>query len=99
MKTDTLSIIANQRKLGSVSFRDNRLAFSYDPAWQEDAESFPISVSMPLTSRNHLDKVVEPYLWGLLPDNNKVIEQWGKRFHVSHNNVFKIGRASCRERV
>jgi serine/threonine-protein kinase HipA len=90
MKTDTLSIIVNQRKLGSVSFRDNRLAFSYDPTWQSDPESFPLSISMPLTGRDHPHEVVEPYLWGLLPDNSKVLEQWGKRFHVSHNNVFSL---------
>ncbi len=90
MKTERLSIIANQQKLGSVSYRSDRLDFSYATAWQTSAESFPLSISMPMAIRQHPHEVIEPYLWGLLPDSPSVLDLWGKRFHVSPRNVFRL---------
>lgn len=90
MKTDTLSIIANQQRLGTVSYHNNRLAFSYDPDWQQSPEAYPLSVSMPLASRDHPHEVIDPYLWGLLPDNQSVLDQWSRQFHVSPRNVFRL---------
>jgi serine/threonine-protein kinase HipA len=90
MKTDTLSIIANQQKLGVVTCRGNRLAFSYNPAWQASPEAFPLSVSMPLAGNHYPHEVIDAYLWGLLPDNQSVLDQWGRQFHVSPRNVFRL---------
>jgi len=90
MKTDTLSIIANGLKLGSVSYRNNRLDFQYAPSWQNSQNAFPLSVSMPLASSAYPHEVIEPFLWGLLPDNQRVLDLWGKRFQVSPRNVFRL---------
>ncbi len=85
-----LSVIANSRKMGSVEFRRNRLTFRYDEDWRHAAASFPLSVSMPLSRREHPHEVIESFLWGLLPDHRSVLEQWGKKFQVSPNNVFRL---------
>ena len=85
-----LSVIANSRKMGSVEFLRNRLTFRYDEDWRNTAAGFPLSVSMPLSRREHPHDVIESYLWGLLPDNRLVIEQWGRKFQVSPNNVFRL---------
>lgn len=90
MMADTLSIIANGQKLGSVTFRSNRLSFRYTETWQASSAAFPLSVSMPLAQREHPHEIIEAYLWGLLPDNNAVLEQWGKKFQVSSRNVFRL---------
>lgn len=90
MNTKKLSVIANGHKLGEVSSRANRLSFHYAPEWQNWAEAFPLSVSMPLPLREHGHAVVEAFLWGLLPDNAKVLESWGRRFQVSPRNVFSL---------
>jgi len=90
MKTDSLSIIANGLKLGTVTYRGNRLDFRYALSWQESQDAFPLSVSMPLATSDHPHEVIEPYLWGLLPDNQSVLDLWGKRFHVSSRNVFRL---------
>lgn len=36
--------------------------------------------------------MIESFLWGLLPDNPQILDAWGKRFHVSSRNVFRIIR-------
>lgn len=90
MSTKSLVVIANQRKLGEVSHSANRLMFRYDPEWQMWEQAFPLSVSMPLPQREHGHPVVEAFLWGLLPDNPKVLDEWGRRFHVSPRNVFSL---------
>jgi serine/threonine-protein kinase HipA len=35
---------------------------------------------MPLTARDHPHRIVEPWLWGLLPDNDAVLRRWGREF-------------------
>lgn len=90
MNTKELSVIANARRMGTVSARSNRLSFHYDPEWQSWPQAFPLSVSMPLPQREHGHTVVESFLWGLLPDNAKVLETWGRRFQVSPRNVFSL---------
>jgi serine/threonine-protein kinase HipA len=33
---------------------------------------------------------IEAFLWGLLPDDDRVLENWGRRFQVSPRNVFRL---------
>lgn len=90
MKTDTLSVIANSQKLGEVTQHGKRLSFRYAVSWQESPSAFPLSISMSLAKNEHPHETIDAYLWGLLPDNNAVLEQWGKRFQVSSRNVFRL---------
>lgn len=85
-----LSVIAGQKKMGTVEQRPNGLLFRYASTWQNALGAFPLSTSMPMVQDEHAHAKIEPYLWNLLPDNPKVLEQWGRRFHVSHNNVFRL---------
>ena len=43
----------------------------------------PLSLSMPLVARQHAHRAVDAYLWGLLPDNDRVIQRWGRDFAVT----------------
>ncbi|MGJ8654804.1 MAG: type II toxin-antitoxin system HipA family toxin [Akkermansiaceae bacterium] len=90
MKSESLSIIANQQKLGTVTYTDNRLSFHYASSWLQSAESFALSASMPLAESIFSHSLVEAYLWGLLPDNQSILDQYGKQFHVSSRNVFRL---------
>jgi serine/threonine-protein kinase HipA len=67
-----------------------RLKFSYDPSWKDDADSFPISLSMPLVVSDHPHEAIEAYIWGLLPDNDAVLQQWGTKFQVSPSSPFHL---------
>ena len=88
--SDLLVAVANGRKMGEVHYQTNRLAFRYATEWQANPEAFPISLSMPLVSAEHGHRTVEAFLWGLLPDNDGVLERWGRRFQVSPSNPFRL---------
>src|SRR3546814_13872471 len=53
-------------------------------------DATPMSVSMPLAAREHPHRVVDPFLWGLLPDNDAVISRWGRNFQVSTSHPFGL---------
>lgn len=90
MTTKHLSVIANQQKLGTIRYEKNRLSFRYAPEWQSSNAAFPLSVSIPLTRDEHPHETIEAFLWGLLPDNQTVLDQWGRQFQVSPRNVFRL---------
>jgi serine/threonine-protein kinase HipA len=45
---------------------------------------------MPLGAEEHGPAVVQAFLWGLLPDNERVLDRWAKKFQVSARNVFAL---------
>ena len=67
-----------------------RLAFAYDERWRSKAAAWPLSLSMPLAVDEHEHARIEPWLWGLLPDNEVILARWGRRFHVSPRNAFAL---------
>ena len=89
--TKELIAIIEGREMGRVA-RDNRgkLSFTYNEQWRNAPDAYPLSISMPLALTEHGNAKVDPYLWGLLPDNSNVLDQWGKRFHVSPRNAFGL---------
>lgn len=86
----TLVAIADGRMMGTLGLTGNRLHFAYTPEWQADSSAFPLSLSMPLVSAEHTHRVVDAFLWGLLPDNDSVLDRWGRRFQVSSRNPFRL---------
>jgi serine/threonine-protein kinase HipA len=89
---DILMVMADGVRMGTLLRQGKSLAFHYEPSWSDTPRSFPLSLSMPLALREHPHAVVEPFLWGLLPDNPQTLEEWGRRFQVSPRNVFQIIR-------
>ncbi len=86
-----LIVAAGGVKMGLVeqAARD-RLRFTYDDEWRAARASFPLSLSMPLAAAEHGNSAIEPYLWGLLPDNELVLDAWAKRFQISARDVFAL---------
>lgn len=70
-----------------TSYRNGKLGFAYDG---RQATSVPLSVSLPLARREHGHEAVDAFLWGLLPDNESVLERWGREFHVSPRSPFAL---------
>ena len=35
---------------------------------------------MPLALAEHSHTKIDPFLWGLLPDNEKVLDNWARKF-------------------
>ena len=88
--SDSLTVVAEGLVMGEVLLRGDRLSFRYKPDWQASENAFPLSLSMPLIVKEHGHRVVEAFLWGLLPDNDAVLSRWGRRFRVSPRNPFRL---------
>lgn len=88
---DSLIALLDGREIGQLlQNRNGRAAFTYAQSWRQDPHSYPLSLSMPLTGADYGSKVVEPYLWGLLPDNEHVLSRWAARYQVSARNAFRL---------
>jgi serine/threonine-protein kinase HipA len=83
-----LSVHMGGRLVGNVDATDRRsLRFTYDPAYTADPASTPLSVSMPLRVSPYSHATIHPYLWGLLPDNDRVLQRWAREFGCSSTDV------------
>ena len=67
-----------------------RLRFRYAEAWRRREDALHLSLSMPPADPEHGHARIHSYLWGLLPDNELVLERWGRRFQVSPRNAFAL---------
>ena len=88
--TNELIALLDGREVGNVSYKNARLSFTYNDTWSSDPNAYPLSLSMPLGSATHGHARIEAFLWGLLPDNDRVLQSWGRQFHVSPRNVFRL---------
>jgi serine/threonine-protein kinase HipA len=88
--TNELIALLDGREIGSVHYKNSRLSFVYRESWRADPDAYPLSLSMPLGSAEHGHARIEALLWGLLPNNERVLENWGRRFQVSLRNVFRL---------
>lgn len=61
-------------------------SFSYEPTY----DGPPLSLSMPVGNQTYHTRVVDAYLLGLLPDDERVRREAGRRFGVSGNNPFAL---------
>ncbi len=71
--------ILSQQANGSLAF-----------AYKDNYQGVPLSIAMPLANRIYDDKVVRPYLFGLLPDELSVRRDIANRYSVSANNPFAL---------
>jgi serine/threonine-protein kinase HipA len=86
-----LAVLLGDARAGTLRRgRNGRLSFAYDDAWRQSRIAYPLSLSMPLTAREHGHGAVDAYLWGLLPDNERVLERWANEFRVSARNPFAL---------
>jgi serine/threonine-protein kinase HipA len=86
-----LDIWMGDERVGVLDGRDRRnLAVVYDDGWVEDPRATPLSVSMPLAARRHSGARVAAYLWGLLPDNDRVLARWATAYQCPATDVFGL---------
>jgi serine/threonine-protein kinase HipA len=89
--SEELVAILDGRETGRVVRDDRgRLSFAYKEVWRDAAEAYPLSISMPLALAEHGHAKIDPFLWGLLPDNEMVLDRWARKFQVSARNAFGL---------
>ncbi len=88
---DELHVYLGGARVGRLTrLRSGRIELDYDSEWQSRRDAYPVSISLPLAARHHGAAAVEPYLWGLLPDSESIVERWARRFQVSARNAFAL---------
>jgi serine/threonine-protein kinase HipA len=89
---DTLIVLLGDTVAGTITRapRGERLRFEYDDNYRKHSNPTPLSLSMPTQVPSHLDHVITPWLWGLLPDNEAVLSRWAREFHVSASSPFTL---------
>jgi len=86
-----LIVLLSDREIGRVRQEQRRrLKFIYNDEWREARGAYPLSLSMPLAASEHPHDVIEAFIWGLLPENELVLERWAKKFQVSARSAFAL---------
>ena len=86
-----LIVLLSDREVGRVrQDQRRRLKFIYNDEWREARGAYPLSLSMPLAASEHPHDVIEAFIWGLLPENELVLERWAKKFQVSARSAFAL---------
>jgi serine/threonine-protein kinase HipA len=89
--TDDLVVILDDTVAGTLTrLNSGRLRFDYEDAYRDHPDATPLSVSMPTAVRSHSAAAITPWLWGLLPDNQAVLERWARDFHASAFSPFSL---------
>ncbi len=90
MAEETLVLLLDGEAIGEIHRRNGRLSLTYSEDWRLRPDAYPLSLSMPLAAAEHPHVPVNAFLWGLLPDNDVVIERWARHFQVSAKNPFAL---------
>ncbi|MDP1892179.1 MAG: type II toxin-antitoxin system HipA family toxin [Gemmatimonadaceae bacterium] len=94
---DTLTVLMGTAVAGTLSRpAESRLRFEYDDGYRAQSGATPLSLSMPLAIKVHADTAsrqpVTNFLWGLLPDNEAVLERWARHYQVRLSSpIFLLG--------
>lgn len=88
MTEEKLLTFVQGRRAGELRRASGILSFRYDPAY----DGPPLSLSMPVSNRTYPQKVVLPYLFGLLPDSETVRQGVAREYGVRPNNAFELLR-------
>lgn len=90
VSADILVVLLDGSPIGRIERTSAGLRLSYDDGYLDDPSATPLSVAMAPPVRAHTDRVVAPWLWGLLPDNADVLDRWGREFGVSVASPFPL---------
>ena len=87
MTAGVLDVLIAGKLAGTLS-QDGAGSLSF--AYERGYRGVPLSSSMPLSTRPYRDKVVLPYLWGLLPEDPAVRRHVAADAGISPNNPFAL---------
>jgi serine/threonine-protein kinase HipA len=90
MMQELIALLGNVEVGRILRAQTGKLTFRYDDNWRALATAYPLSLSMPLAAPEHKHELINSFLWGLLPDNEKILEDWAKKYHVSARNAFGL---------
>jgi serine/threonine-protein kinase HipA len=90
-KGRALEVYVGSSKIGQYSRAPNgSISFRYDPEWLSSERAFPISLSMPLSTRAWTGESTRSFFDGLLPDDRTVREKIAAREHADSAGIFDL---------
>jgi serine/threonine-protein kinase HipA len=81
-----LAVCLDGEIAGTLEMQGPKVRFTYSEPWLAEKNSYPISQAWPLQPTAITGAVVTNFLWGLLPDNERTLDAWARRFQVSARN-------------
>ena len=91
MASDVLAILLEGKPIGTVErMASGALRLRFEADYRDDPAATLLSVSMPPAEEVHGAARLQPWLWGLLPDNADVLARWGRYFGVSVASPFPL---------
>ena len=81
-----LIVCLEEQVAGVLEASGVRALFTYSEDWLNRSGTYPLSQSLPLRPGAHTGAQVVNFLWGLLPDNERTLDAWGRQFQVSARN-------------
>ena len=84
-----LAVYLFDRRVGDLALVEGRLQFSYDADWLQQADTIPLSCSLPLQAEPFNDQQTRPFFAGLLPEG-KLRLLIARQFQVSKQNDFAL---------
>jgi HipA-like protein len=85
-----LVVLIEGQLAGRLTQAGGKLSFAYDDGYRSSVDPTPVSLSIPLAQRQHVGSRLDSYLWGLLPDNERVLERWAAKFDTTPGSVFGL---------
>jgi serine/threonine-protein kinase HipA len=86
--TDRLQVLLGGDRIGWVErSADDRLSFAYEVP---DTVVTPLSVAMPPQEDRYTHARINPWLWGLLPEDPQVRQRWARQFQTSAASPFRL---------
>lgn len=74
MPTKRLHVLLHGHTGGTVrTLATGRLEFAYERHWRQTRSGPPLSRALPLAERPYVDRAIAPFLWGLLPENDRIL--------------------------
>jgi len=89
-----LRVLIDEEEVGSIlQGVGGKLRFVYDDTWRNRIDAVPLSLSLPLTAKEHPHKAIETFLWNLLPDRDDTLRQIAAEHDISPRNPFALAGA------
>lgn len=90
---DSLDVWVEENFAGSLHRGDSgEVEFVYDDAYASEAQTTPLSLSMPKAFPGHSPRVVEPWIENLLPENSETRKRWARHFGETKTDAFTLLR-------
>ncbi|HYJ70633.1 MAG TPA: type II toxin-antitoxin system HipA family toxin [Nocardioidaceae bacterium] len=88
---DELLVVHDREVVATLARRrGGGIVLEYDADYMRRPDATPLSVCLPTAVATHADAKVRDWLWGLLPDNDAVLNRWARDFGVAGSNPFSL---------